>query len=491
MSRIVVIGAGMGGLVTAARLARLGHQVIVCERSESVGGKLGTASEQGFTWDTGPSLLTMPEVFRDFFLATGDPLDHEVSLRPLDPLTRYHFADGSCVDASSDIDEHCRRLDEILGNGCGAEWRALLERAQRIFEASRGPFLESPLAGTRTLARLAFRSPTDIRTIAPMTTLRGLGRKYLRDPRLLMMLDRYATYAGSDPRRAPAALAAIAYVEQASGGWYVEGGLHRLGRAVARRAQECGARLLLGTEAIAIDRAAGRVSGVRLADGATLPADVVVANADAAQVAGRLLPDLTLRHAPSSLSGFVLLLGLHGRTANLASHTVLFPEDYDAEFDAVFSGRPVPDPTIYVSAPDDPAVRPCADSEAWFVLVNAPRHGAGQPGADGTVNWTEPGLADGYAHQVLDLLARRGLDVRDRIDVMRIRTPADLERESASPGGAIYGAASHGPRSAFLRPPNATRIPGLYLVGGSAHPGGGLPLVTLSGRIVAELIGPA
>ena len=491
MSRVVVIGAGLGGLVVAARLARLGHQVILCEQRESVGGKLGTVSEQGFSWDTGPSLLTMPQVFSEFFLATGDPLDREVTLRPLDPLTRYFFADGSSVDASSDIDQHCAALDNAFGDGRGAEWRALYQRAGQIFAASRGPFLESPLAGMRSLARLAVHSPRDIRTIAPTRTLRELGHTYLRDPRLRMMLDRYATYAGSDPRRAPAALAAIAYVEQAFGGWQIDGGLHQLATAVARRAQECGVRLLLGTEVGAIERIGNRVSGVRLADGDTLSADIVVANADASQVSERLLPELKLRTSPPSLSGFVLLLGLRGRTKNLASHTVLFPADYDAEFDAVFGGRPVSEPTIYVSAPDDPAVRPSADSEAWFVLVNAPRHGTGISRTDGTVNWTDTGLADSYAQQVLALLARRGYEVRDRIDVLRIRTPADLERETGSPGGAIYGTASHGPRSAFLRPANATKIPGLYLVGGSAHPGGGLPLVTLSARIVAELIGAA
>lgn len=491
MSRIVVIGAGVGGLVAAARLAALGHHVTVCEKNETIGGKLGVETERGFRWDTGPSLLTMPQVFSEFFRTTGDPLESELTLRALDPLTRYVFADRSCVDASTDVDLHCARLDEAFGDGAGAEWRTLLDRAGRMYAASRGPFLESPLGGMRSLTRLALRSPADIRTIAPTRSLRNLGRQHLRDRRLRMMLDRYATYAGSDPRRAPAALAAIAYVEHAFGGWYVEGGLRQLVAAIARRAQERGARFRLGERVVAIERAAGRVCGVRLADGGTVPADVVVANADAAEVAGRLLPALKLRKSPRSLSGFVLLLGLRGRTPGLVEHTVLFPEDYDAEFDAVFGGRPVSEPTIYVHAPDDPTARPNPDSETWFVLVNAPRHGAADPRADATTDWTAPGFAEKYGHRVLQVLAQRGLDIRDRIDVMRIRTPADLELETASPGGAIYGTASHGPRSAFLRPANETSIPGLYLVGGSAHPGGGLPLVTLSGRIVAELIGPA
>jgi phytoene dehydrogenase-like protein len=169
---------------------------------------------------------------------------------------------------------------------------------------------------------------------------------------------------------------------------------------------------------------------------------------------------------------------------------VLFPADYDAEFDALFGRRgpqrPVADPTVYVSAPDDPATRPDAASESWFVLVNAPRH---EP--DGGVDWTAPGLADATADRVLATMADRGLDVRDRVRWRVVRTPADLERETSSPGGSIYGTSSNGARAAFLRPGNASPLPGLFLVGGSAHPGGGLPLVTLSAEIVGRLVGPA
>jgi phytoene dehydrogenase-like protein len=189
----------------------------------------------------------------------------------------------------------------------------------------------------------------------------------------------------------------------------------------------------------------------------------------------------------------VLLLALRGRTPGLAHHTVLFPDDYDAEFDAVFGvGRhrgapqPVADPTVYVSAPDDPATRPDDDSESWFVLVNAPRHDPARG-----VDWDAPGLADRYAQQVLEVMARRGFDVRDRVRWCVVRTPADLERDTRSVGGSIYGTSSNGARAAFLRPANASPVPGLFLVGGSSHPGGGLPLVALSAEIVAGLVGPA
>jgi phytoene desaturase len=374
-----------------------------------------------------------------------------------------------------------------------------MARAARMWAISEQPFLRQPLAGAATLARLA-RSPSDVATIAPWRSLRGLGEEHLRSAHLRTLLDRYATYSGSDPRRAPAVLATVPYAEQAFGSWYVPGGLHRLATAVADRATGLGAELRLGCAVRRIRLSGGRVRGVELADGSALDADVVVSGVDAAALYADLLPPgptagprRALSRATPSLSGFVLLLGLRGRTPDLAHHTVLFPGDYDAEFDAVFgtgryAGRPHPveDPTVYVSAPDDPALRPDEDSESWFVLVNAPRHDPA-----GGVDWDAPGLAERYAAQVLDVMARRGLDVRDRVRVRALRTPADLERATGSVGGSIYGTSSNGARAAFLRPANASPVPGLFLVGGSAHPGGGLPLVTLSAEIVAGLVGPA
>ena len=488
--RVVVIGAGVGGLAVAARLAAQGHAVTVCEAAEVVGGKLGLLERDGFRFDTGPSLVTMPQVFRDLFRATGGWPD-DLALERLDPIARYRFADGTGFDAVDDRDRFCAHL-EAWSPGSGSDWRSFTDRARRVWDASRVPFLESPLDGPATLARLALRRPQDLAAIAPGRTLRDLGRRHLRDPRLRVFLDRYATYTGSDPRRAPAALAAVPWVEQAYGGWYVPGGLRRLGEAIHVRAVERGAVVRTGTRVTRITTSAGRADGVLLADGSRLPADVVVANADAAHVYGDLVDApraaRRLARATPSLSGFVLLLAVRGRTPGLAHHNVLFPTDYDAEFDAVFGdpGRPVPDPTLYVSAPDDPAVRP-AGHEAWFVLVNAPRHGAG-PGA---VDWRAPGLTQTYAERLIDLLGARGLPVRDRLLWHEVLSPADLQERTGAVGGAIYGTSSNGATAAFLRPANRSPVPGLLLVGGSSHPGGGLPLVTLSAQIVAEIVGPA
>lgn len=480
MSRVVVVGAGVGGLAAACRLAARGHRVTVLEAAEQVGGKLGTYEREGFRFDTGPSLLTMPEVFRDLFAATGG-WPPSLVLERLDPLIRHRFADGTWLDTSDDLTVLTDRLDAALGVGAGADWRAFLERAGRIWEASRGPFLESPLHGPRTLASLALRHPGDLATLTPGRTLRALGRRYLRDPRLRVLLDRYATYTGSDPRLAPAALAAIPFIEQQQGGWYVEGGLHRIAEALLQRALDLGVEVRLGTR---VSRILDPATGVVLADGSEVSADLVVANTDAAHLYGDLVPSRRasrrLARTTPSLSGFVLLLALRGRSADQAHHTVLFPADYDAELDAVFGSRPVDDPTVYVCAPPDGAPN---GHETWFVLVNAPRQGP--------FDWRAPGVREGYAERVLKVMAERGLDVRDRLLWREVRTPADLEDRTGSVGGAIYGSSSNGARAAFLRPANRSPVPGLFLVGGSSHPGGGLPLVALSARIVSELVGPA
>ena len=498
MARVVVVGAGLGGLAAAARLAASGHSVTVLEPAPRVGGKLGWYSRDGHGFDTGPSLLTLPQVFEDLFAATGAPLCDVLDLQRLDPAVAYRFPDGTTTAMPGRLADVAARLDADLGAGRGAQWSALLSRAEAMWRATEQPFLRSPLAGAATLLRLARRTG-DLRTIAPGRTLRGLGRRHLTDPRLRMLLDRYATYSGSDPRQVPAALLTVPWAEQAFGSWYVRGGLRRLPEAVADRAVQRGAVLRTDARVAEVLVGDGRAAGVRLVDGERVPADVVVCNADAAALYRDLLPPgapvrsarAALRRVTPSSSGFVVLLALRGRTPAMAHHTVLFPADYDAEFDALFgtrraAPRPVADPTIYVSAPDDPATRPDGDSESWFVLVNAPRHDPGRG-----VDWTAPGLADAYADRVMATMADRGLDVRDRLRWRVVRTPADLERETGSPGGSIYGTSSNGARAAFLRPGNASPLPGLFLVGGSAHPGGGLPLVTLSAQIVAGLIGPA
>ncbi len=495
MARVVVVGAGVGGLCAAARLAALRHDVTVLEASPHVGGKAGFIEQRTgagtFRFDTGASVLTMPEVFTTLFAETGDPLDSVLKLRAIDPYVRYRFADGTVLSTTRDLDEQVSRFDQVLTPGTGAAWAALVAHGSRIWDAVEGPVFGSGLTSSSIARRLAHVG--DIAAVRPGRTLRQVGNHHFDDPRARMLLDRYATFTGSDPRRAPAALAVIPFLEHAFGAWYVEGGLHHLVAALAARARERGAVIRTDARVTRIATSGGRVSDVALVDGATLPADVVVANADASTVYRQLLHPSRPRQAPraDSLSAFVLLLGVRGRTPGLAHHNVLFGDgDYDAEFDAVFGrpGRPVTDPAVYISAPDDRTVCP-PGHEAWFVLVNAPRHGI--DGSRGALDWDSAGLASGYEGRVLSLLTARGLPVRERLVFSRVLTPADLQRRTSAPGGAIYGAALHGLRSSVRRPPNAAKVRGLYLVGGSTQPGGGLPLVAQSAKIVSNLIGPS
>jgi phytoene desaturase len=477
VSEIVVVGAGVGGLAAAVRLAAAGHRVTVHERAAEAGGKLAVYERDGYRFDTGPSLLTLPQVFDDLGLGLRP--------EPLDPVVRHVFPDGVVLDSSPDHEVFLERIAVALGDGAARDWDRFWQRAARIWRASWESVLQRPVSAA-SLARLSWRVG-DLAAIAPGRSLRGLGRRYLRDRRLRMLLDRYATYTGTDPRRAPAALAAIPYAELTYGGWYLPGGLGTLAAALRARCDDLGVRLELGSEVAAIEADAA-VRGVTLRSGRFVRADVVVSDVDAVTLYRDLLPapDRLAGLADRSLGGFVLLLGVRGETPELAHHTVFFPHRYDAEFDAIFPGpgrraRPVDDPAVFVTRAADPAVRP-AGREAWFVLVNAPRHGT----ATSAVDWRRPGLADAYAGHVLDVLARRGVDVRDRLEFAETRTPADLAESAGAPGGAIYGTAG-----GLLRPGNRGPVDGLFLVGGSVHPGGGLPMVTLSARIVADAIGPA
>jgi phytoene dehydrogenase-like protein len=289
-----------------------------------------------------------------------------------------------------------------------------------------------------------------------------------------MVIERFATYAGADPVRAPAALAVAGYVEHAFGAWHVRGGLYAIVEALARRLQERGATLRTGARVVAIERAGARATGVVLEGGERLAADAVVWNGDALAL-DRLLGRATRPPAPRSLSGLALLLGLRGRTPGATHHEIRFPADYGAEFAAVLDEGCAPrDPTVYLSRScvTDPGEAPPGD-ENLFVLVNAPA------GAD-------RGAIDALEERVIDRLG-----VRDRIAVRARRGPEDLERETGAVGGAIYGAAPHGRLAPLRRPgPEVPGVRGLLRVGGTVHPGGGLPLVMLGAATVARLIDP-
>ena len=490
--KIVVIGAGMGGMTAAARLSRGGHEVVLYEASDQVGGKCRTEWIGKVAFDTGPSLLTLPAVYKDFFQRTGKPMGLVCPIESVDPSFDYRFGDGSNLKFSNlSRNKTLESISETFGAESAAQWDRIMKRAERMWDVSRGPFIESELKSPISLMkRLTFMR--DMKIIAPWKTLRDHADEILKDQRLRYIMDRYATYSGSDPRKAPAVLSTIAFVEESFGAWHVKGGLGQLTATVYQRALDVGVKFHLSTPVASISTEGKKVTGVVLADGTFVQADVVVANADASLVYNKLISGhkralkkarKNIAIADVSVAGFCLLLGMRKDPEQVLNHhTILFPENYDAEFDAIFThGKPVEKPTIYICAPQDPAMSKDETLEGWFVLVNAPTHGQ--------FDWNNKEFARNYANTIIDQIEARGISVRDRLESLTIRTPADLEAAVHAPGGAIYGTSSNGARAAFMRAKNRSPIKGLYLVGGSAHPGGGLPLVGIGGDLVTEAIG--
>ena len=497
MAKISVVGAGIGGMSAAARLAKQGHQVTVFENSDQSGGKCRTEWFGDYAFDTGPSLLTLPAVFRDLFLKTGKRIEHVLDISPVDPAFNYNFADGSNVTFPNlSNPKTYQEIEKSFGISASQSWRQIIERSEKMWEASRDSFIESELTSIWPLL-LRKNLINQINQISPFTSLRSLSEKLNLDPHLKMIIDRYATYTGSDPRSAPAVLLTIAFVESTFGAWHIKGGIGQLSVALEQRCRDLGVDFEFKSLVTKIVVEQNKVKGLVLSDGKIIKTDLVVSNSDAEYTFNSLIGSEVssargerrkLKSATKSLAGFSLLLGLDNsksKPVDVDHHNVYFPENYDLEFDQIFTQKiPVTNPTIYLCAPKDSSMVKGADKEAWFVLVNAPRH---EP--ESGWDWKDGGQE--YAQKIISKMDDLGLNVTNRLDFMEYRTPADLENYAMAPGGSIYGTSSNSPVSAFLRARNRSKVKGLFCVGGSAHPGGGLPLVGISAEIVAKAIGKA
>jgi phytoene desaturase len=494
MKRIAIIGAGVGGLATAVRLAKKGNQVTIFEKSGVVGGKCQQIKFDGFTFDAGPTLLTIPAVYRDLFLKTGKRLEHVMNLKPVDPAFTYHFADGKVLELSNvSLKKNCDEIEAAFGKDAADQWHNLMQRAEYMWDISRVPFVESELKIKNILKNTSLKN---LFAISPHRSLRSYVKRFTKDKHLQMIIDRYATYSGSDPRKAPAPLLTIPFIESALGAWHIEGGVGMLSEKLAERAKELGVEINLNTEITAINFTGNTATGLTLGGDLVQNFDVIVANADPKLVYNKLISPKNKKARKerkktnsrgASFSGFSIFLALDnskvsGTLPKLSHHNIWFPADYDEEFASIFEkNKPVEDPAIYIAAPKDASLIPAANFEAWGVLVNAPLHDPGN-GIDWRVIEKE------YANQIIKKLDQLGLRVSERLVRMEIRSPATLQDSVSAPGGAIYGASSNGMRGAFLRSKNKSDLENLYFVGGGAHPGGGLPLVGISSEIVANLI---
>lgn len=497
MARIAVIGAGMGAMAAAARLAVAGHRVVVYERAATYGGAVRRFERDGFAFDTGPGLLPLPAVYRDLFVKTGkQPLEECVELVQVDPSSRHLFADGTQVSLpNASRAGVVAAVDEALGAGAGKRWGDFLVRAREAWDRTRRPLLEEPLWPNWSV--LADREPYPsvphkklLRT-RRATTLAEVAAWELRDPRLTALLESHALVYGLDPRVAPASAAVLPYMEHAFGTWYVRGGMGELARAVYERCLARRVEFRFDAPVERILEKSGRAAGVELAGGTSQAsgseggtvedADFVVAGV-APGVLDSLVPGEALRGADEvspqrgASSRLTVLLALRGgRPEGMAHRTVVHTADREDELGRLFGEHPgLPAaPTVMVSRPDDPSLVPDAGHEAVTLTVTVP---------------SGLRVSESEVETVLGVAERAIPGLRDRLLWHEVRTPADIAEATGADGGAVPAPALAAADGRLLHPSNGTRMPGLFAAGGWAHPGGGLPHAGMSGALVAGLI---
>jgi 1-hydroxycarotenoid 3,4-desaturase len=484
---VVIVGAGMGGLAAAATLAGRGFAVTAFEASERPGGKMREIEVGGSAIDAGPTVLTMRWAFDELFADAGASLSSWVGLRRIDRIARHAWSDGSRLDLFSDIERSAAAIAVFAGAREAEGYRRFCARAQAIYETLRDTFIRASRPGPLALAARvgAVRFPDLIR-ISPFTTMWRALEGYFADPRLRQLFGRYATYCGSSPFLAPATLMLVAHVER-EGVWVVEGGMARLAEALCELARSQGAVFRFGRKATRIVVEKGRAAGVETDEGERVLSDAVIWNGDVSGLGETGLGEEAVRAVkatpPNARSMSALTWAMKTGTSGfpLIRHNVFFSRDYREEFDDIFARQRLPRaPTVYVCAQD----REDADlpreplrTERVFCLVNAP---AGA--REGPLTQPEEQSCEQAAFQ---LLQQCGLRIEPDPASTRRTTPEEFARLFPSTGGALYGRATHGWRATFARAGSVTRLPGLYLAGGSVHPGPGAPMAALSGRQAA------
>ncbi|RVT40232.1 1-hydroxycarotenoid 3,4-desaturase CrtD [Sphingobium algorifonticola] len=487
-SQVIVIGAGVGGLISAALLAARGVPVLLLEASDAPGGKMRQVTVDGAAIDGGPTVFTMRPVFDAIFAECGARLDDYVTLRPASILARHAWGDDR-LDLFADPQASEDAIGAFAGAAEALGYRAFRAEAQRIFQTLDAPFLRRGQTNPIGLTlRMGARGFADLCAIRPYETLwKALG-EHFRDPRLRQLFGRYATYCGSSPFLCPATLMLIAHVE-ASGVWLVEGGMHGFARALETLARCLGVDIRYGEKVVGITVGQGRANGVTLASGDQVPARAIVCNADPAALADGLFGQAVRRAVPAvprdrrSLAAMVWTARAGATGFPLSRHNVFFSDDYPAEFAALSAGHLADRPSVYVCAQDrdDGGTLTCGDmAERVQIIVNAPPTGDTHP--------LTPAEIDRCTVRMLECLARAGLMLDLPPASTQLTTPTDFAAMYPSTGGALYGPASHGWAASFRRPGARTRIPGLYCAGGSTHPGAGVPMAALSGSQAAACL---
>ncbi len=486
---MIVVGGGIAGLTAAAELAAHKCSVALYERADHIGGKIRSEVIDGRPIDVGPTVLTMRWVFDQVFRDLGRRLEEAVALKPAQSVARHAWDDGASLELFFEEERSREAIRELSGTRDADGYLAFCRYARRIYENAYSTFMLSPDPSIRGMARTAGpRAMGTVFRIDPFRKMVRALRRFFRDPRLVQLFARYATYYGSSPFAAPATLNLIAHVEQ-QGVWLPLGGMTELASALAKAATELGAQINRGNGVQEIRTENGEVTGAVLDDGELVTADAVVYNGDVAALSAGLLGE-TVRAAARSMkprdrSLSALVVAMLGRTSgvDLSSHNVFFHTgDYAEEFDDIFSkGRLPANPTVYIRAQDrDQPGLESAAKERLFWIINAPPRGDVSPP---TATEKEKCI-----HQATELLQRAGLNISFDANEMRMISPAELSRRFPGTGGAIYGPATHSMWASLRRMGARSKISGLYLAGGSVHPGAGVPMAALGGRQAASAL---
>ena len=496
MSRrsVAVVGGGLGGLAAACVLAARGHEAVLFDKNDWLGGKAAVLRDAGFRFDMGPTILTVPRVLERIFAEAGRDLSDYVDLRRLDPQWRCFFDDGSRIDLGEDVGAMAREMDAFApGRNVGAGYRRFQKQAERLHDVSERFFFWKSVEDLfDTMDMRANLNPATLRDVLSLrmgSSVAGVIRSHVKDARLAQMLDHFTQYVGSSPYGSPAVLCAIAHMQAADGVWYPMGGTRAVVEALVKLAGELGVELRPQSEVRDVVVEKGAAQAVMTMDGVRRDFDAVVSNMDSIRtyrelVGGAAGATYDRKGYEPACSGVVLYLGLTKRYEHLLHHDFVFSRDPEEEFDFIYrKGEPAPDPTCYIAAPSvtDPSVAP-EGGEALYVLVHAPYL---RPHHD----WSR--MFPDYRRVIFEKLKRTaGLsDLEDRILFEKHLTPHDIQERYKTLDGAIYGLASHGRFLGAFKPGNRSRtVRGLYLAGGAAHPGPGMPMVLMSGWIAADAL---
>ena len=491
-----VIGGGLAGLAAACTLAARGHKVTLLEKNEWVGGKAAVHHENGFRFDMGPTILTLPSVLHRIFREANRNLEDYMHLVALDPQWRCFFEDGGVLDLVTDIAKMRSNLETFSPKAnIGEGYERFMQISKRLHEVSNKFFFWRSVGGISDTMEVggAFSATVlkDVLSLRMGTTVAGLVRSCVPDERAAQMIDHFTQYVGSSPEASPAVLCGIAHMQTQEGVWYPIGGTRAVPQALAKLAGELGVEIRTQADVASIDTDGKSVQGVTTTDGQQYKFDAIVSNCDAVRTHRELLKGTPSekrfekrRKYEPACSGVVLYLGLKERYEHLLHHNFVFSKDPHEEFDYIYrQGKPAPDPTAYVCAPasTEPQVAP-EGGEALYVLVHTPYL---RPDHDWSKMFPE------YREVILDKLERTAgmKGIRDRIVMENSLTPEGIHKRYRVLNGAIYGLASHGRFLGAFKPANRSRdLSGLYLAGGAAHPGPGMPMVMMSGWIAGDTL---